>query len=320
MKYFIITIDTEGDNLWSHKIGQPITTENAKFIPCFHDLCKKYNFKPVYLVNYEMANDKFFINFAKRELKDNNCEIGLHLHAWNNPPLYELLTSPLPLVNGLPYLIEYPKDIMREKIVVMTDLLKDTFESEIISHRSGRWAMNQNYFDLLIENDIKTDCSVTPHISWETSPGFTADSRGSDYSSSSEIPYFVNHSSTSASILEIPVTVRKLHVLPSQSIRHPRGFIKELKEFVVGKSVWLRPNGRNLSDMLSLVDNIQNSNHDYLMFMLHSSELMPCGSPAFKSSESIENFYKQLEILFNTISKTFSGVTIGEYYSNISKY
>lgn len=317
MKYFIITIDTEGDNLWAHKIGQTITTENAKFLPRFRNLCNKYNFKPVYLVNYEMTKDKFFTDFAIRELKDNNCEIGLHLHAWNNPPLHELKSSGPK--NGLPYLIEYPKDIMKEKIDVMTSLLKDTFEIEISSHRSGRWAMNQDYFDLLIENNIKTDCSVTPNISWETSPGFSTSSKGSDYSVSPEIPYTVNHSFTSASILEIPVTVIKPNLLPPQPIKHFRTFLKEIKKIITRKPVWLRPNGGNLYDMLSLVDFIKNGDQDYLMFMLHSSELMPGGSPTFKSVESIENLYKQLEILFNSISKTFCGITIRDYYSGYIK-
>ncbi|WP_395754844.1 hypothetical protein [Edwardsiella ictaluri] len=50
---FIITIDTEGDNLWQNH--DRITTENARYLPRFQLLCEKYGFKPVYLTNYEMA-------------------------------------------------------------------------------------------------------------------------------------------------------------------------------------------------------------------------------------------------------------------------
>lgn len=32
MKYFIITVDTEGNNLWTYKKGDKITTNNAKYI------------------------------------------------------------------------------------------------------------------------------------------------------------------------------------------------------------------------------------------------------------------------------------------------
>ena len=54
MKKFIITVDTEGDNLWGYKEGDTITTNNALYIPRFQELCENYGFKPVYLTNYEM--------------------------------------------------------------------------------------------------------------------------------------------------------------------------------------------------------------------------------------------------------------------------
>ena len=50
---FIITLDTEGDNLWES--GPVITTQNTRFLPRFQALCEKYSFKPVWLTNYEMA-------------------------------------------------------------------------------------------------------------------------------------------------------------------------------------------------------------------------------------------------------------------------
>lgn len=42
MKTFLITVDTEGDNLWQWKPGEKITTENSLFIPRFQELCEKY--------------------------------------------------------------------------------------------------------------------------------------------------------------------------------------------------------------------------------------------------------------------------------------
>lgn len=47
MKYFIITIDTEGDNLWTYKKGNQVGVENIKYIPRFQELCNKFGFKPV---------------------------------------------------------------------------------------------------------------------------------------------------------------------------------------------------------------------------------------------------------------------------------
>ena len=85
---FIITIDTEGDNIW--RKPQTINTENSKYLPRFQQICEKYNLKPVYLTNWEMVNCPVFRDFARDVIKRNVAEIGMHLHAWNSPPYYDL--------------------------------------------------------------------------------------------------------------------------------------------------------------------------------------------------------------------------------------
>ena len=50
---FLITIDTEGDNLWARP--RAISTKNAHFLPRFQALCERHGLRPTYLVNYEMA-------------------------------------------------------------------------------------------------------------------------------------------------------------------------------------------------------------------------------------------------------------------------
>jgi hypothetical protein len=311
MKYFIITIDVEGDNLWKYRLNDSITTENAKYLPRFQELCEKYEYKPVYLVNYEMANDTFFVDFALDTMRAGNCEIGLHLHAWNTPPFYDLAESYHDY--GLPYLIEYPETIMREKINFLSQKLTETFNIKIMSHRSGRWTMNQNYFDLLIDSDIKIDCSVTPHVSWKSEKGFTAGSTGSDYTGSSEAPFVVKHSAREDSLLETPVTIRILH---TPFFVGSRTVLSDFKRFVFGKPVWLRPNGTNLHEMLALIEHVRKLNCDYLMFMLHSSEFMPGGSPNFKTKESIEQLYKDIKTIFEKIHSDFQGATLKNYYEN----
>ena len=128
-KYFIITVDTEGDDLWNYILGSEVKTENARYIQPFQEICDKYSFKPVYLSNYEMLKSDIYVDFAKKTEAEGRCEIGLHLHAWNNPPLYDL---PI-LYKGNPYLIEYPYDIMRQKFEVLYNL----YIKLIINHISN---------------------------------------------------------------------------------------------------------------------------------------------------------------------------------------
>ena len=76
--HFIVTVDTEGDNLWNWQDNKPITTENTLFIPRFQSLCEEYGFVPVYLTNYEMALDERWVSYAKRKAMEGKCEIGMH--------------------------------------------------------------------------------------------------------------------------------------------------------------------------------------------------------------------------------------------------
>ena len=309
MKKFLISIDTEGDNLWSWKKGDEIRTENAKYLMRFQDLCNQFGFIPTYLTNYEMITDETFCKWLKLHVQTKECEVGMHLHAWSTPPYSELhncLVEP-----AQPYLIEFPIEEMERKISTMTYVISERLESNIVTHRAGRWAMDNRYFDLIAKYGYKVDCSVTPHIDWSKYSGETVGSKGSDYSKCNEQPHFIDTSH--GIILEIPVTIRE-----SKELIIEKGSFKSVigavKRSINGQKLWLRPNGRNLHQMMYLVNMIKSDpNSDYLMFMLHSSEFMPGGSPTFKTQSDIDSLYAQLNVLFKEISNSFEGCSIGEY-------
>jgi hypothetical protein len=310
MKTFLISIDTEGDNLWAWKVGDPIYTENAKHLYRFQILCEKYGFKPTYLTNYEMAKSKDFQSFAKVAIRGGNAEIGMHLHAWNTPPQYDF--NKLAEQPGAAYLVEYPDDVMEEKIKTVHELLEQTFEERIITHRAGRWTTDERYFSILHKLDYLVDCSVTPHLSWVQYPGTSFGSIGSDYTQCSENTSILINGERP--LLEIPVTVRKSNAIFPPTRKDVKAVGGSIYRAIKGQYLWLRPTGSNLKQLLWLVDNIaRDKSSDYIMFMLHSSEFMPGGSPTFKTAESIEKLYHDMDLLFQYASDRFEGVTIGDY-------
>ena len=296
MKHFIITVDTEGDNLWNYHDGEEVQTENTLFIPRFQELCEKYGFKPVYLTNYEMICDDRFVSYVKEKVNAGLCEVGIHVHAWNNPPDYSLERK----YDGNPYLIEYPVDVMRKKFDVTYNLIKERIGKAPVSHRAGRWAMNETYFRILQEYDVKIDCSFTPGVSWENNVGATI-SGGSDYSQERCVVKKVEN------IMEVPVTIGVLRT-------GGRTLKQKIKYLLKGHQVWLRPTTTGLSDMKKLVDKM--NGEPYLEFMIHSSELMPAGSPYFKDAESIESLYSDMEGFFKYLkSKNYIGSTLKDFYN-----
>lgn len=305
MKKFIITIDTEGDNLWAWKPGDLIHTENTLFLQRFQDLANKYGFKPTWLTNYEMLQDDRYVRFIDKVLSDGTGELGMHLHAWNTPPDYNLEI----VQYEASYLIEYPYEIMEAKIGTMTELIKSKIGITPVSHRAGRWAMDERYFKLLAKYGYKVDCSVTPHINWKNSLGQTKNFSGTDYSKYPEQPYVDKNG-----VLEVPVTIRKSHYFIQPEKYTFRKFAGSVYRSMQGNYLWLRPNGNNLNQMLHLLDIVKKSNDEYIMFMLHSSEMMPGGSPTFRDAERIEKMYSDIEKVFEVASMDFEGICLAEYY------
>ncbi len=296
-QYFIITIDTEGDNLWAvSDLRTPIQTENAKFLYRFQELCEKYGFIPTYLTNYEMANADAMKELGREGLKKGVLEIGAHEHAWNSPPYFPLLKSPVK--RGKPYLGEYPQPIIRKKLEYLTKLLEDTFQCPITSHRGGRWCLNAVIVRELERLRYIVDCTCTPGENWRKHSGWSIGSRGTDWSSFESRPFMLGYSMAGkvkkSSIMEIPVTT-----------------VKKTKD---SAPKWFRPDGSNLTELLRILDYLHEQKKPYIEFMLHSSELMPGGSPTFQRKWQIEKLYNDLDVLFSTLQRYgFCGISLSEF-------
>jgi hypothetical protein len=65
--------------------------------------------------------------------------------------------------------------------------------------------------------------------------------------------------------------------------------------------------------MLQVLQRALREQRSYAEFMLHSSEFMPGGSPTFRTRESIEQLYRDLEQLFSRAAESFTGATLSEF-------
>lgn len=295
---FIITVDTEGDNQWNIYNGQDITTENANFIPRFQEMCEGFCFKPVYLVNYEMANNDFLMDYLKEKQKEGACEIGTHLHSWNSPPEHQLERK----FEANPYITEYPKQIVYEKIDFMTKLIERKVGIRPVVHRAGRWASSDCMFDILSELGYIADCSVVSGCNMLNYSGKTV-SYGFDYRTYPHEAYPVKDN-----LIEIPMSVRHVHTLEGKSVKN------RVKNLIVGKDRWLRPAISTVKEMKLHIDERVENGSDYAEFMIHSTELMPGGSPYFKNSRDVEREYKDMKAIFTyAVQCGFEGITMRDY-------
>lgn len=316
-----ITVDTEGDNLWASP--REITTRNARYLPRFQALCERFRFKPVYLANYEMVMSDVFVEFARDVIARDAGEIGMHLHAWNSPPIEPLTDDDF---RYKPYLIEYSGRLMKEKIRRLTGLLEDRFDRKMVSHRAGRWAFDGRYAALLLDAGYQVDCSVTPGIDWRPNRGDPRGNGGSDYRKLPDQPYFFHPSAiavpAASGLLEVPMTIRasRLHRSAPFVYRIPllRRFAHRLSPGL-GALCPVQPEiraalSRNLSIMLQVAREARADGVAHMEFMVHSSELMPGGSPMFQNASEIELLYQHLEMLFEDLSAWCRGMTLKDFW------
>jgi hypothetical protein len=312
----IITIDTEGDNLWS--TPREIKVENARFLPRFQSLCEAHGLKPVYLTNYEMAACGFFQEFARDALRRGTAEVGMHLHAWNSPPAHQLTPDDYA---STPYLIDYPPPVMRDKIAFLTDMLEDAFGVKMVSHRAGRWAFNGTYAQLLLERGYESDCSITPGVLGGASKAGPRGSVGYDYRKAPLGAYFLDPQDVSrpggSGLLEIPMTIRPPRPRVAGTVRgwfRAGSPARQALDLMLPCATWFRPGRRNLSRMLGVLTWAIRQKLGFVEFMLHSSELMPGGSPVFATEDAIERLYEDMETIFaSAVSAGFVPVTLTEY-------
>ena len=304
---FFLTVDTEGDNLWNRP--SIIKSTNVEQLSRFQNLCNKYNIKPIYLTNYEAAINKTYIEFVKHN--EANLEIGLHLHAWNSPELYDLTGNDYFFQ---PYLHEYPEHIIENKIDYLVKLLQDTFQTSIESHRGGRYSINNFILKTLKKNGLKVDCSVVPGYDWTQSTGDPQNKRRLNFTDYSRNKYEIIDD-----IIEFPVST----YCPKTILNRMRegNFMRRgfEKIFNLQKKV-LRSNLDNLKDLIKVVEWNLSNKATHIEYMIHSSELVQGTSHLIKNNKEKELFYENLERFFIYLkSKEIQSKTFKEYLFETGK-
>ncbi len=302
---FFLTVDTEGDNVWGRL--KDVTSVNTEKLYRFQELCEKYDVKPIYLTNYEAAINTEYQKFIEKH-KD-NLEVGLHLHAWNSPPSYDLTDDDN---KNHPYLHEYPDNMIEEKIDFMVKLLKETFKCDIISHRGGRYSISEKMIEVLADNGIKIDCSVVPGIDWSNNTGDPKGKGGPNFKGSQS-----NINMIYDKMIEIPVStyrINKYFDLLNQTNIIRRGFGKVFNY----KNSILRSKVDNYTEMQKVVKwNLANK-ATHLEYIIHSSELVCGQSPLINSKIEEDILYNNLEKLFILLRKSgIQSLTFKDYLNDI---
>jgi hypothetical protein len=300
-----VTVDTEADNQWDY--GAPVTTKNVGCWQAFQSLCDKYEVTPTYLVTSEMASDTSAQELLAAWVASDRAEVGAHLHPWTTAPF---LDEPGLRYNDPAHAFpsELPTELIRLKLETLTTEIQRAFGRAPTSFRAGRFGFDLRCARALSDLGYVVDSSVTPLAEWSAHKGLPDRDGGPDFTSHTATPFLLE-GIPHPGFLEMPVTVVTTYALLRRFPLLYRLYgtfpIRPIRNRVFGR--WLRPQPIWLSpiptftssDLAAAWDESQRMDGGVAVMMLHSSELMPGGSPYRPTESSVSDMLAQLDRFFS---------------------
>jgi hypothetical protein len=313
----LLTIDTEADNQW--RTDASLATTNLEHVPRFQALCERFDFPPTYLCTHEVAVSRAFKGTLARWARDGRAEVGAHLHPWSTPPVDDAWDL---AGRARTYPSELPDDLLQAKLSTLTTAIGDRLGTPPTSYRAGRWGFSPAQVLALTELGYEVDCSVTPLISWANDRGLR--SGGPDFSRAPLAPYTLSRRnvcrSGRSSLLEVPVTIvhtssamRRSRALRRWFRRYRRSWPARAGDrFYRLAPQWFRPYPGMTADRLIAVYETANAlGVPAVELMLHSSELMPGGSPYNPTAAAVDDLFRRLEATFaHLMAHGAEGITL----------
>lgn len=283
MRYLLVTIDTEEDMpLWR---PEPETTvRNISAIPSLQRRLNMSGIRPTWLVDYPVLdNDESCA--VIRGLPSSDCEIGMHLHSWNTPPL-----APDETGEKATYLHVMPTDLKRRKLARLHGMFGEKLGIAPTSYRAGRYGFGLDDAALLAELGFVVDSSVVPHTDYSSDGG-------PDFRSCTLQPFIIE-AGNGLKLVETPLTVGLAHKLPEYLAKRyfsipgwtrMRGVLHRLG---LASLLWLRPTVSSFDEMKRLADHLlEKTDCKVINIMFHSNECFPGASPYHKTDDDVARFF-----------------------------
>jgi hypothetical protein len=242
-----------------------------------------------------------------------NAEIGAHCHAWNNPPIDEAAEPETQY-----FLNELRDDVQHAKLSGLTEAIETSFGERPTTFRAGRFGANAATMRSLRELGYHVDSSVTPGITWRKTPGKPGGEGGPDWIEAPLVPYRMDETDPRrpgpGPLFEIPVTVVRSRRMPAGVERTlagfgPTGLVSRIAgKAGLGNLLWFRPTFHSVGEMVGAARGAVERGAPVLNMMLHSSEVMPGGSPYIRTKEEATAFLARTEKVLEIVQREMNAV------------
>jgi len=307
----MVTIDTEEDD-WGTFRRRGATVENIRLLPELATLWDRYGVRPTYFVNYPPLASREASKVLRALEGGSPCEMGVHCHPWNTPPLEEGEGRPASMMNRL------SDDENHAKLAKLGILFQDLFQRRPRAFRAGRWGFGPSVARPLHRLGFTVDSSVTPLIDWGAPLMDPAGSGGPDYTRAVRQPYrfHPDHPFVPAEkgeMVEVPTSVgflrgpegssATLRAALERSVLARLRVVGLLDSLGILARRWLSPETSSGGDMVRLARTLTHRGFRVLDVTFHSPTLLPGATPFVRSEGDKGKFLERLETFLDFCSR-----------------
>jgi hypothetical protein len=295
---YVITVDTEEEWDWAsgYPTG-PTRTTNIRVLPAFQEVCDRFGAAVTYFVNHAVLADPASRAVVLELARRPRVEIGMHIHPWNTPPIQpgEYVPARESFLHNL------PPDFARAKLDTVYASFAE-YGLTPISFRGGRYSTGPLVQSWLRDHQFVADASVLPYSSW-------ADPGAPDYRTRTPLPVRL---SGEPPLWEIPLSFgytrrpfgfwrRALSVAGAPPLR-PLRLVGILSKLGIAEKAWLNFENPLGERMYALESALRRMSVPFLCFTLHSSSLLPGGSPYAPDAAAVERLFRTLSLTLERLA------------------
>lgn len=312
----LVVIDTEEDFDWDG----PYRRAGFGLDSVWHQdkaqaIFNQHGIKPTYLIDHPILEDDNAAKVFRDFYKAGQCDLGIQMHPWANPPYREWLSRE----NSFPCNLDIA--LFEDKLNTLCAAFERQFGFAPTIYKAGRYGISAQHLDILRERGFKVDTSVMP---WSTYKA----AGGPDFFGAPDTCFWYG---TKRDLLCLPVSRGLNGVLARTPAKH----LFRLTETPFGRAtksagilahcgllerVDLSPEGgHSPAAQQAFVKQRMAQGQNVFVFHYHSSSLGAGNTPYVRDSGQLERFLGNIESFIDFFQTEIDGrfVTADELYTLI---
>jgi hypothetical protein len=297
----VVVVDTEAEFDWGLPPRRTRGVSSVKRQAQVQRIFERYAVRPTFVLDYPVSSTPEGFQPLRDLHQSGACEVGAHLHPWDNPPFVEQKT------NENSYPGNLPPELEREKLIELTRSIHENVGVRPRIYKAGRYGVGGATARILAELGYEVDVSVVPGT--DLSHKF-----GPDFSNCVARPYWFGDD---PQLLEIPLSIGytgplaragrfayELTMNECLKALHVPGVLARLGLI---ERITLTPEGISFEEQRRLTRSLLRKGHRIFSYTYHSSSLAPGNTPYVRNETDLQAFLRCIDQYLDFFTREIGG-------------